>query len=261
MEPLPEQHAKNKNGFIGLGVAIALIVAAILFWPGQRLVGEQEFDFGKVTFDQLPHVVEHTFSLQNTSRSPVTVERSTATCGCTQVVTPRTVVEPGDYLDVPVRLRLSQPGIKRAEITVLLHGGGRIPLIIAADAVPKNTLRVNPTKVVVVPERDQYVEIQVNSETEPPPPVIQETPGLTVTMLPWELSRKAIPKLKRPAIWESLMQVGVSTTAPMDISEIHLFVEGQGSLTVPVNVFWPLEHPLHPDTLPEQTEEDARADP
>ncbi len=260
MEEVPERRFRNQNLWTAVVIVIVLIVAFILFWPGQRLVGQQEYDFGEVTFDQLPHTVEHIFSLQNTSRSAVTVERATATCGCTQVVAPRSVIEPGEYLDVPVRLRLSQPGIKRAEITVLLRGGTRIPLIIAADAVPKNTLRVNPTSVVVVPERDQYVEIQLNADAKPPAAVIQDTPGLTVTMHPWELAKKAVPKLKRPAIWEALMQVGVSTETTMDISEIRLSVPGQGSLTVPVKVIWPIQHPLNAADAPEPTSEDAPVD-
>jgi hypothetical protein len=244
----------------GVLLVAVVIVLAVLVWPGQPLVGEQEFDFGKVVFDQVPHTVEHTFSLENTSRSPVTIERSTSTCGCTQAVTPREVIEPGGFLDVPVRLKLSQTGLKQGTITVLLHSGRRIPLVIKANARPKNSLRADPVKLVLRPGNDNMVRVQLNADEQPPDPVVAKIEGMTVTMSPWEKSKKAAPHLERPAIWQSLLLASVTEDIPMENPIIAVTVEGEGTLELPVGIIWPWGHARHPETQTEPTEETDPAD-
>ncbi len=98
---------KNKKFIIILISAVIIIVAGLIFYyfsgssslPPTLSLSEEEWDFGKIKEDERP---VHIFTLSNTGREELIIERVRASCGCTATMLSSDHLPPGGSSELKV---------------------------------------------------------------------------------------------------------------------------------------------------------------
>ena len=130
---------------------------------------EPVFEFGRAFRGR---VVEHTLHVVNLSRQPVTIERVTASCGCTTLAKKLegTTIEPQATFDVPVRLDLANSALGEIDrpVTVKFVGEPRLELTVKLVGVVEAEWEWEPETVVFENLQPDSVESRTVTLTQHP---------------------------------------------------------------------------------------------
>jgi len=230
------QRGRLRGQVLAAGGLIVLGVLVWLFWPRIGLEGDTHKDFGKVSFEQGPHVLEHVFALRNTSSDSFQVMKFGSTCGCTQATGSGMIVEPGEELLIPITLRLTQSGHKEGRVTVYFREGGSIDLNVEAWADPQRTFRVNHQRIRLrKPSGRGSVKVAVESWEKPEPLSVVASPDLIAEFLGWEKIRAGNREKGQVPEWSGHVAVeGVKGVSVLG-GDLRLRL-GDEELTVGVNL-------------------------
>ena len=251
MEVEPKTTRGGRQQLVAAVVIAVLVVAGWWLWPRIPLQGERNHDFGVVSFESTPKYVEHTFSLKNTSSNPVQVKRSMSSCGCTEAMVPGEVVAPGDFLEIPVRLKLTHSGLKDAMVTLYFRGGGSIDLGVEAIGHATKTFRASPSKLRLRPPQGLgNTRLWIESDTEPEVPSITAPPRLTVTFGGWKQTGQRNEQTSTPASWTAEVSMVSDGAGPTPGSTITFALPHGDEAVVSVNQRVFFEPPTTADPVP-----------
>jgi hypothetical protein len=242
MEVDSRKNLRWRQQLVAAVVIAVLVVAGWWVWPRIPLRGERNHDFGVVRFELSPKYVEHTFSLENTSSSPIQVSRSKSSCGCTEAVVPGEVIAPGNFLEVPIRLKLTHTGLKDAMVTLYFHDGGSIDLGVEAIGKAMQSFRASPSKLRLRPPKGLgNAKLWMESDTEPPVPSIDGPPRMTIDFGGWLQTGLRDEQTSTPPSWTAKVSMISSGAGPPSGSVITFALPNGHEAVVTVNprLFFP----------------------
>jgi hypothetical protein len=220
--------ANKKMRFIIIGTCGAIVLIFVLknFLFSSAFAGEKFYDFGFVDVIPPKTVVEHTFSLTNTSGRDLVLVDVVPDCGCMTTEAYQELIKDGDEFMLPVQLKLRQSQMRRSTIRLVFEDGTIEILTLRAEGRLKDPLRVSPFPIVVKKEGQvslAMLGIEQFDESQPPVPEFTIPNWLTLSNVKWKLKSKYKPREKIPANWA--MQ--------LEFSKHGSFVEGK-DLTITV---------------------------
>lgn len=197
------------------------------------LEGKTLFVAGKVALGEKPVEVAHSFRLKNVGLTPITVEKSVASCGCTEAVPPKGEVLPGTELVVPVIMKLMTPGVRTERVWLKLSDNQIQEISVSAVGVANGALYVRPATVALPDGQGDATVILIltQEETSPPPDVaFAENDAVEISVRPWALVHEAIPSAGASARWLAEATVRVKPNRNLKVIERGMFdVPGFGS--------------------------------
>ncbi|HMN97754.1 MAG TPA: DUF1573 domain-containing protein [Phycisphaerales bacterium] len=100
------------------------------------------------------------------------VSRVAASCGCLEAVLRSERIEPGDFLELSVTLRLREPGTRRERVTILFEDGAVEEIVYVVAIEPRGMLRGSPQcfDAAMEPRLDVTLLFFDDSEAVPPAP-------------------------------------------------------------------------------------------
>ena len=104
-----------------------------------------EYDFGTINEGD---IVEHTFSFTNTGKSPLLIDKATASCGCTVPDWPRKPIPAGEKGEIKIRFdSKNKPNQQIKTITISANTDPTLTrLRIKGFVNPKNSSTAGPVK-------------------------------------------------------------------------------------------------------------------
>jgi hypothetical protein len=178
------------------------------------LVGEFAFDAGEVYMDQNTVDVRHTFTLKNRTGRNIEIAKVAATCGSTSATASKTIVAPGDTVDVNAKLTFNQPRAWSEEIILNLGDDGVLTLVMSGTArrrhdfySAQSSVRLSPT----VPQQVVLIATSLNSNGPPAEPSFDSPEGVQVNFKGWRLVHELDESQRRPARWQSQIVLSQAT--------------------------------------------------
>ncbi len=229
-----------------LAVIVMVFVVAVGGWYlyantlGKPLFsGETFHDFGVVLLDNEPTTVSHTFKLTNNTDEIIMVQDIISNCKCTLPKMDDRRVLPGTTLDLAAELTVSESGLMKSDITIILDdkryqrlgiqaiGRRRLPLTYIGRHIE---LLMNLPKILGV-----RCEIYNDLNEPPPSPIVKTGAGITASFKRWKLVDTYNEKWMNPAIWEAEL-ILTRTRLELDPdTAIDVSLDGEIWLSVPVN--------------------------
>ncbi len=199
-----------------LGVAVAGALGVAIWFAGDRDLEAETWshDFGAVFVPGEEVVLEHTFTLRNTSDEMLVIEDIRSTCGCTTFDERRLEIAPGEAIDLPVTFTVGKHGRKVAHVLLNLgEDRGVRRLTVAADVVrgPQLlafSLRQTWPAGETNPTLEYMCFANVFTSPDPPaPPSVDADPALDVDFQGWTLRREGDPAKKWAWEWRGVFRV------------------------------------------------------
>jgi hypothetical protein len=188
---------------------------------------------GKVALGEKPIEISHAFRLKNVGLVPITVEKSVASCGCTEALPPKEEILPGTELVVPVTMKLTTPGVRTERVWLQLSDNQIQELSMSAVGVVKGALYVRPATVALPDAQGEATVtlILTQKETSVPPDVtFAENEAVEISARPWVLVHEAIPSSGASARWLAEATVRLKPSRNLKVIERGMFeVPGFGS--------------------------------
>ncbi|MBX3374005.1 MAG: DUF1573 domain-containing protein [Phycisphaeraceae bacterium] len=202
--------------FLGIALLVLIVAAAGVGWwwltVGRWPLGGGRFhDFGQVEVAGSTTSRSHTFVLRNRRSTPITVVGARASCGCTSAVIERTVLQPGDRLEVPVTLHLDRPGERTSSIQILMEEETE-PFFLNIRGVARRSESLEilePEVRLVAGEPHTTMVLARLQDSDDPPPALLLTPppGVTAEFTGWTLSAPRQGLRATAALWKGTIVI------------------------------------------------------
>jgi hypothetical protein len=257
MNPQREkQHRQGVRLILGAIVVAAILVAMYMFTLGRPvLVGDDFHDFGAliVRGSRAPGIGEHTFKLTNRTSRPLQINAITTSCGCAITESNTDVVQPGEALELDVKLIVRDNGLSVQTVSIQIENRGVQTLTVRGTGRRAQQLRSSRRLIQLVPDEpvtmSMFMDVwpdDLPSADAVPELVFEGSDGLEVTMLGWSRQREYDDRRGMPAIWTGQLRVQTSQDSLPEDAELVVRTEPQQVVRVPVEVIERKDEPPQP---------------
>jgi hypothetical protein len=173
------------------------------------LAGSLSHDFGTVAIEGRVAGFTHTFELRNRTGRTIHIEKIKPGCGCTVASANKTVLEPGELVEILTTLTLAKAGHKSTYIKLVISDFGVQSLFLQADGRKALSLDTGQP-LVMLPHgwpTPFVMSADVQGSEEPPAtPAVSDLPeGITMTFGGWR--RNSQPPRKGVVRWRGRFEI------------------------------------------------------
>jgi len=243
---------------LSLAIVLLLVGGFVFGWwymaAGRfPLAGSLSHDFGTVSIVGRQAGFTHTFHLRNRTGRTIHIEKIQPGCGCTVASANKTVIEPGEPVEIVTTLTLGKAGHKRTNIKLVISDFGVQSLFLQADGRKALSLDIGQPLVMLPRGRPTPFVISADvqgSEASPATPTVSDLPeGITMTFGGWQRNKQ--PPRKGVVRWRGRYVIVLEAE---DVPPGTKILIGVGSAP-PVIVT--LMKDLEPETMGPRLEESA----
>lgn len=213
-----KEHRRRPAVVLGsiVGIVAVVVVLYMLTLGRPVLVGEDRHDYGVILIPDGEEGAwaEHTFTLRNRTRQPLTIEQVHTSCGCTATRYAPHVVQPGENLEVRVMLTVSQNGLSEERAFVQTAERGMRTLTVRGVGRREQQLRTNRPGLHLRDDSEQTFVVfgdvwpdDLANGTIEPTLTVDGGDALNVRIAEWTEHRPANPRAHTPAIWSGQIVV------------------------------------------------------
>lgn len=174
---------------------------------GFPLRGKTFHDFGEVEISGVSERLRYSFQLTNVSDTPVAITRITSSCGCTNTLLDRDLVEPGQTVTASCELELSDSGERTARISLGTDSADRPIVNLHLRAWGRRLQQLSTLTRYLELHPGQSADITLialkYTDDDPPlTPLLETPPGVATEFGQWTLIETIDQPMRLPARWE-----------------------------------------------------------